>query len=189
MKKLLLFLFVFAVWGLGSVARAQMMGNTGVAVTPADTAETLSDEAAGKAIWDKVQNKEVSCQGLKDDDFDVLGDFFMGNMAGTNHATMNAVMTQNLGEAGEKQMHIWLGKKLSGCDTSAAWPMMGTKDFGRMMGRGPVVQTTGGSLGCLWLIGWLFSIGYLGLGFWKGVLALLVWPYYLGKRFAKAPQV
>ncbi len=28
--------------------------------------------------------------------------------------------------------------------------------------------------------GWLFSIGYLHLSFWKGVLALVLWPYYLG---------
>ena len=42
-----------------------------------------------------------------------------------------------------------------------------------------VQQACGG----LWLIGWLFSIGYLGLSFWRGVLALIVWPYFLGKKF------
>lgn len=41
-----------------------------------------------------------------------------------------------------------------------------------------------GSLGVLWLIGWLFSIGFLKLGFWKGFLALFVWPYFLGSDFA-----
>lgn len=39
-------------------------------------------------------------------------------------------------------------------------------------------------LGALWFIGWLFSIGFLKLSFWKGVLALLVWPYFLGVHFA-----
>lgn len=34
--------------------------------------------------------------------------------------------------------------------------------------------------GGLWFAGWLFTIGYLQLSFWKGVLALVVWPYYLG---------
>ena len=38
-------------------------------------------------------------------------------------------------------------------------------------------------LGPLWGIGWLFTIGYLHLGFWKGVLALIVWPYFLGAFF------
>ena len=34
--------------------------------------------------------------------------------------------------------------------------------------------------GGLWAIGWLFTIGFLKLTFWKGVLALLVWPYFIG---------
>lgn len=37
--------------------------------------------------------------------------------------------------------------------------------------------------GMLWLIGWLFTIGFLELTFWRGVLALLLWPYYLGVAF------
>lgn len=40
------------------------------------------------------------------------------------------------------------------------------------------------SLGMLWLMGWLFSLGFLGLGFWKGLLALIVWPYYIGVGLA-----
>lgn len=40
------------------------------------------------------------------------------------------------------------------------------------------------SIGLLWFIGWLFTIGYLGLGFWQGVLAIVVWPYFLGAHFA-----
>jgi hypothetical protein len=40
------------------------------------------------------------------------------------------------------------------------------------------------SIGLLWMAGWLFTIGYLKLTFWKGVLAILVWPYYLGVSFA-----
>lgn len=39
-------------------------------------------------------------------------------------------------------------------------------------------------LGCVWMIGWLFSIGYLKLTFWKGVLAIIIWPYYLGIKFS-----
>ncbi len=39
--------------------------------------------------------------------------------------------------------------------------------------------------GTLWCIGWLFTIGYLNLSFWKGVLAIIVWPYYMGVKFRK----
>lgn len=45
-----------------------------------------------------------------------------------------------------------------------------------------------GAFGTLWIIGWLFSIGYMRLTFWKGVLALFIWPYYLGAKFHK-PKV
>jgi hypothetical protein len=34
--------------------------------------------------------------------------------------------------------------------------------------------------GSLWFAGWLFTVGYLGLHVWKAVLALVVWPYFLG---------
>jgi len=37
--------------------------------------------------------------------------------------------------------------------------------------------------GSVWFIGWLFTIGFLKLAFWKGALALIVWPYYLGVFF------
>ncbi|HUT73491.1 MAG TPA: hypothetical protein VM221_01500 [Armatimonadota bacterium] len=32
----------------------------------------------------------------------------------------------------------------------------------------------------LWAVGWLFTIGYLKLAFWKAVLAVVIWPYYIG---------
>lgn len=38
----------------------------------------------------------------------------------------------------------------------------------------------GGIAGFLWFASWLFTIGFLHLGFWKGVFALVIWPYYIG---------
>ena len=35
-------------------------------------------------------------------------------------------------------------------------------------------------LGLVWLAAWLFTIGFLHLTFWKGVVAIVLWPYYLG---------
>lgn len=38
-----------------------------------------------------------------------------------------------------------------------------------------------GFTGALWVIGWLFTIGFLHLRFfWSGVLAIVIWPYYIG---------
>ena len=45
------------------------------------------------------------------------------------------------------------------------------------------------SLGALWFSGWLFSIGYLKLDFWMGLLGFIVWlvnkvPGWLSSRRA-----
>jgi len=34
--------------------------------------------------------------------------------------------------------------------------------------------------GALWFAGWLFTIAYANLVWWKIILGLVVWPYYLG---------
>ncbi|MDE2079248.1 MAG: hypothetical protein KGI73_02570 [Patescibacteria group bacterium] len=39
-------------------------------------------------------------------------------------------------------------------------------------------------VGGLWVAAWLFTIGFLKLTFWQGVLAIVIWPYYLGAAFA-----
>ena len=44
------------------------------------------------------------------------------------------------------------------------------------------------SLGLIWAAGWLFTIGYLKLSFWRGVLALIIWPYHIG-AFLTSPPV
>jgi hypothetical protein len=36
------------------------------------------------------------------------------------------------------------------------------------------------AVGMLWFGAWLFTIGFLHLSFWKAVLALLIWPVYIG---------
>lgn len=38
--------------------------------------------------------------------------------------------------------------------------------------------------GTLWFASWLFTIGFLDLSFWRGVWAILLWPYYLGVTFS-----
>jgi len=46
-----------------------------------------------------------------------------------------------------------------------------------------VVKNTGGHVtsiaGTLWFGGWLFTIGYAKLLWWKALLGLVIWPYYL----------
>jgi len=40
-------------------------------------------------------------------------------------------------------------------------------------------------MGPIWAMGWLFTLGFLQLGFWKGLLAIIVWPYYIGEYVSK----
>jgi len=43
-------------------------------------------------------------------------------------------------------------------------------------GRGAVTLA-----GPIWFIGWLFTIGYVNLLWWQIILAIVVWPYFLGR--------
>jgi hypothetical protein len=136
-KKLLIAVFVLGLAPaiiVGS-ANAQMMGGlpadrVGFSNSAADWGKvvlhTAREEKEGKELWDKLQAKEVACDNLSDEQFRVLGEYFMGQMAGDSHAAMNAMMIQTHGEDGEEQIHIVMGKRLSGCDTSATFPFGGS---------------------------------------------------------------
>lgn len=136
---------------------------------------TLREEQEGQALWQKLQTRKTACADLNDEGFAVLGEYFMGQMTGESHAAMNAMMIQMHGGEREEQIHIVMGKRLSGCDTSASLPewsggwmpmmtMMGgwSSPFGfgslnNMMNFG-----TFGFFGWLWMIlWWLFVIGVL----------------------------
>jgi hypothetical protein len=44
-----------------------------------------------------------------------------------------------------------------------------------------VNNTSSGALaGSIWFIGWLFTIGFAKLIWWKALLAIVIWAYYLG---------
>lgn len=58
--------------------------------------------------------------------------------------------------------------------------MTNDKDNRRFEGKVEVSGITG----MIWLIGWLFTIGYAKLSFMQGVYAILLWPWYLGSVLA-----
>ena len=149
-----------------SVTFAQGM-MTQSAISPDD--HTAREEAEGKEIWERLQSKQITCNGLSDENFGSLGEYFMGQMAGdTNrHAVMNQMMTGMMGEAGEREMHVVMGKRMSGCDTGTKGggnPMMGNLGWNNMMGWG--------GFG----LGWVFMILFWALII-LGVVALI---RYLG---------
>lgn len=86
------------------------------------TSSASADEQKGQAIYTQLQNKQTSCAKLTNDDFDVMGDFFLGRMMGSAHDSMDQQMTQHIGATGERQAHIAMGQRLSGCDVNASYP-------------------------------------------------------------------
>jgi hypothetical protein len=46
----------------------------------------------------------------------------------------------------------------------------------KRMGNAP-----GAAAGVIWFIGWLFTIGIANLVWWKIILGLVVWPFFLGQ--------
>ena len=123
MKKALLILPIALVFGFAIPAaiNAQGMNMTGAEESSTD-GHTAQAEAEGKLIWEKLQTQERDCDDLSDDDFHTLGMYFMGLMVGDSHEAMDAMMERMMGEEGENQMHIAIGKRMSGCEPNAPMP-------------------------------------------------------------------
>src|SRR3990167_200804 len=133
---------------------------------------TAREEAEGEIVWQKLQSKEVVCGDLSDDDFGALGEYFMGQMMGDSHEAMNEMMTRMHGEEGEAQIHVVLGKRLSGCNTSAAFPSGGS-------GWMPMIQMMWG--------GWssptglnqgndsMMNFGFTPFGSFGGIFMFVFW--------------
>lgn len=148
-----------------------MMGgfNNGASVSEVTVASTAKDEADGKAVYDRLMSKQVVCANLSDDEFDVLGDYFMGLRLGdtASHVYMNNMMKRMMGEEGEKQMHVALGKRLSGCDNTTPFPARGA-NFLLMMGLGGMMNSSnnffGGTNSMMGYNGWSNMFGWNGFG-------------------------
>ncbi len=132
---------------------------------------TAREEAEGKAVWEKFQAKQVACANLSEADFAALGEYFMGLMMGDSHAAMNQMMVSAMGEEGEEQMHVAMGKRLSGCDPSAVYPASGSGFMPMMNMWGPY-----GMMGGRYSPnGWWGMHGYSGAWGWLQVLFSVFW--------------
>ena len=167
-KTVLLFVYIFLFMFATSSAHGQI----------------TEDETAGKAILEELQRKEVVCANLTDDDFELLGDYYMGQMMGSSHETMDKLMVERIGEQNERLMHIAMGKRFSGCDTSASFPSQGVGFLPMMgmMGQGgrynnPVGNYVGPMMGGYYgygLFGWITSV-LLWTLLILGILAIIKW--------------
>lgn len=96
------------------------------------------EETNGKALYDQLQSKQKSCTDLSDNDFELIGEYAMGQRIGASHEQMNQMMQRMMGVTGEEQMHILMGRNVSGCQGSAS--STGAFPRGMMNGGGMMRQ-------------------------------------------------
>src|SRR3989338_3704811 len=174
MKKLFLTaIFLFTLLLTPSVTFAQgMMGNwtsSPSSVTSDD--HTAGEEIEGKEIWNKLQTKQLECKNLTDEQYGSLGEYFMGQSIGNTqrHILMNQMMTSMMGEEGEEQAHIAMGKRLSGCEPNAQVPSNG-------VGFMPMMWMMGGGGNSMMGTGWGNMMGgWNGFGLLGWIPMLLFW--------------
>ncbi len=162
---LLVISFLFLVFA--QKTNAQMMRNYQgqTSFSQSDIQNEQNEQNAGQVIYQKLQNGQITCQQLSEDNFDKLGDYFMWKALGNTqaHAAMDERMTQMMGDQGNTQMHIILGKRGSGCFSNLAVPS-NTPSF--MMGMMNNVYANGGGVKNMmgnW--GWAGStMGWTGFG-------------------------
>ncbi len=73
------------------------------------------EEADGKVLYDKLQSKQSTCADLSDNDFELVGEYLMGQQTGASHEQMNTIIKQMMGD--DAAMHIFLAKNATGCQT------------------------------------------------------------------------
>lgn len=136
------------------------------------------EEAKGGEIWNNLQAKKVECSALTDDNYELLGEYFMGQRLGDSHEAMNDMMKRMMGETGEERMHIALGQRLSGCFANVQYPANGSQ-FLPMMGMmgdywGSDGLTGGGNIKQP-KYNYMMNYGYQTLGFFGPLFMVLFW--------------
>jgi hypothetical protein len=49
-------------------------------------------------------------------------------------------------------------------------------------GKEEGMKNAGAFGGTIWFIGWLFTIGFADLTWWKIIIGVVVWPFFLGDK-------
>jgi len=158
--------------GMPILSEAEGMGNwTGSSSSVTADDHTAREELEGKETWEKLQSKQIECKNLTDEQYGSLGEYFMGQSIGNTqrHALMNQMMTNMMGEEGEEQAHIAMGKRLSGCEPNAQVPSNG-------VGFMPMMWMMGGGGNPMMGTGWGNMMGgWNGFGILGWIPMLLFW--------------
>ncbi len=192
-KILVTIIFLFSVLLFTTKVNAQMMNWTNQDQTPPTQAEITDQQTmqdAGLKVWQNLQSGNTTCQNLTSDDYEKLGEYFMGQAAGStqNHVYWDRQIQQMMGDQGDTNMHIAWGERGSGCIANAQPPSNTPSYFqGMMMGGAYQDQNQnsnsysqdqnsnsnqGGENNMMWGYG---AGSYAGWGAGFGVLGFLTW--------------
>ncbi len=167
----------FLVFPNSSFAQMGMMGGYAGQPTPSqsDLQEEQSMQDAGQKIYQNLQNKKITCANLTPDDYEKLGEYYMGLSAGNtqNHVYWDQRIQEMMGDAGDTQMHIVWGERESRCQSNAAIPSNTPSFVTSMMGN----YSEGGVFPMMGLWG---GYGYQnmvnsGFGWGLGIVGFLFW--------------
>src|SRR5712691_4402254 len=103
--------FLHALPGFGLVALLVLVTASAV------MASTASEEQQGMRLLRAADNGSRDCRSLSSADFELVGEYVMGRMAGStsSHARMNTLMESMIGNRGEEQMHALMGRRFTSC--------------------------------------------------------------------------
>lgn len=182
MKRIIVSVFVVGFLALAGTASAQMgmMGNywqTGSQAQPAQSEELNNVLQSIYRSQNVGSQAQVDCSKVTDDQFEKLGDAYMGVMLPNEqqHEAMDNMMGGE-GSASLRQAHINMGRSYLGCwsDYNSGpvyMPMMG--GFGGMMNGG---NFGGGYFSPNGMMGWnMMSSYYGGFGWIHWITMILVW--------------
>lgn len=110
----------------------------GVATANAATAQ---EERHGAAVLGQLEAGRVECGDLGPEQFEHIGDYAMGRLAGSTarHEAMDETMTRMMGSTAERQMHEAIGRRFSGCGGGRL-----PEGFAQMMGAFGAMGVIGG---------------------------------------------
>ena len=143
---------------LAAFAFAVLSSTAGTVAAEAESVAT--EEQQGARVLRAVEDGKRRCTDLSTQEFERVGEYVMGRMAGSTsaHRSMNDLMARMMGERSEERLHVLLGQRFTGC------ARRGTANFGAMMGMMGGVAGTGGPS----MMGGRSGDGYGGLGSMMG---------------------
>lgn len=171
---ILIIFFLVSVFVFSKTANTQMMGDF-PSVTP--STQDINEINERKNLLNDFKNNKITCSSLQNDDFEKIGEYVMNQQIGDSqkHVQMNLMMKQMMGQQGEENMHITLGRQATACDNQNA-QNLSKGGFTNMMGWGyPTMMGNSGALN-----------GYLGIITWAVVLIdLILLGVWLFKKIQK----